>query len=202
MYLAREQANTGTAPNAAVGAALEELDGIYGFLLGRVGGRADAEDLTQQVALKALPRLRAGASTPEVRASLYTTARSALAAFWARRYRLPESELLDGATDPGPERGRSAHTPAQTSAWLAATLAALPEHYRRVLELRFLQGCSIRETAREMGKTDGAVKVMQLRALRAAALGVSRPPRSRPEHRPLEAAPGSAFETPRVVPGA
>jgi RNA polymerase sigma-70 factor (ECF subfamily) len=48
-------------------------------------------------------------------------------------------------------------------------LSALPPNYRRVLELRFLRGYSLRETAVEMDNTVGGIKVMQLRALRAAA---------------------------------
>src|SRR4029077_11202694 len=46
---------------------------------------------------------------------------------------------------------------------------ALPGNYRQVLELRFLRGYSLRETAEAMNNTVGAIKVMQLRALRAAA---------------------------------
>jgi DNA-directed RNA polymerase specialized sigma24 family protein len=37
-----------------------------------------------------------------------------------------------------------------------------------VLELRFLHGYSLKEVAAEMHSTVGAIKVMQLRALRAA----------------------------------
>jgi RNA polymerase sigma-70 factor (ECF subfamily) len=48
-------------------------------------------------------------------------------------------------------------------------LASLSDNYRRVLELRFLHGYSLKEVAAEMRSTVGAVKVMQLRALRAAA---------------------------------
>ena len=48
-------------------------------------------------------------------------------------------------------------------------LARLSDNYRRVLELRFLHGYSLKEVAKEMKSTVGAVKVMQLRALRAAA---------------------------------
>ena len=55
------------------------------------------------------------------------------------------------------------------AAWVERTLRALPENYRLVLELRFLRGYTLRETAAEMGKTVGGIKVMQLRALRAAA---------------------------------
>jgi RNA polymerase sigma-70 factor (ECF subfamily) len=48
-------------------------------------------------------------------------------------------------------------------------LERLPSNYRRVLELRFLRGYSLKEVASELGTTVGGVKVMQLRALRAAA---------------------------------
>ncbi|MSQ09554.1 MAG: hypothetical protein EXR52_00895 [Dehalococcoidia bacterium] len=45
----------------------------------------------------------------------------------------------------------------------------LPDHYRLVLTLRFLEGLSIKETAAEMGITEGNVKVLQLRALHRSA---------------------------------
>ena len=48
-------------------------------------------------------------------------------------------------------------------------LEQLSDNYRRVLELRFLHGYSLKEVAAEMNSTVGAIKVMQLRALRAAA---------------------------------
>ncbi|HLQ60883.1 MAG TPA: sigma-70 family RNA polymerase sigma factor [Candidatus Acidoferrales bacterium] len=149
----------------AVEIALEELELVYAFIFARVGNRADAEDLTQQVAMKAIPRLRAGASAPSVRAYLFATARSVLAGFWGIRLGLPEEELHeDLALDVEvPEPSGEAAERVET------LLAALPANYRRVLELRFLRGYSLKEVAKEIGSTVGAVKVMQLRALRAAA---------------------------------
>ncbi|MEO5951275.1 MAG: sigma factor-like helix-turn-helix DNA-binding protein, partial [Chloroflexia bacterium] len=47
-------------------------------------------------------------------------------------------------------------------------LALLPENYRRVLELRFLQGCSLRETALAMRITEANAKVIQHRAIQKA----------------------------------
>jgi hypothetical protein len=46
---------------------------------------------------------------------------------------------------------------------------ALPDNYRRILELRFLQGCSVKESASSMGVSVGNAKVLQHRALRLAA---------------------------------
>jgi RNA polymerase sigma factor (sigma-70 family) len=174
----------------AIATALEEFENIYSFLLARVGNRPDAEDLTQQVALKALPRLHEGAAQPAIRAYLYATARSALGAFWSTRLRLPETELADELAD-RTERG-SREPSAQASDLLERTLSGLPKHYREVLELRFLQGASIREVARHTNRTPGAVKVMQLRALRAAAALPASPSRFLPERLPHAAAQGSA----------
>ena len=41
---------------SATEVALEQLDRVYAFIYARVGNRHDAEDLTQVVAMKAMPR--------------------------------------------------------------------------------------------------------------------------------------------------
>ena len=48
-------------------------------------------------------------------------------------------------------------------------LAKLPDNYRRILELRFLQAFSVREAASQMGVSVANAKVLQHRALRMAA---------------------------------
>ena len=48
-------------------------------------------------------------------------------------------------------------------------LAGLPSNYRSILELRFLSGCSVRETAVRLGISVGNARVLQYRALRRAA---------------------------------
>ena len=73
--------------------ALDELEIVYAFIYARVGNRADAEDLTQQVALKAIPRLRQGAPASAIRGYLFATARSVLGGFWSTRLGLSEAEL-------------------------------------------------------------------------------------------------------------
>ncbi len=124
--------------------ALDELELVYAFIYARVGNRPDAEDLTQQVAMKAIPRLRQGAPASSIRGYLFATARSVLGGFWSTRLGLSEAELRED---------------------LALAAPAGPP----ALELRFLHGYSLKEVAAEMNSTVGAIKVMQLRALRAAA---------------------------------
>src|SRR5438552_13870479 len=81
------------AASRATDIALDELEIVYAFIYARVGNRADAEDLTQQVAMKAIPRLRQGAPASAIRGYLFATARSVLGAFWSTRLGLSEAEL-------------------------------------------------------------------------------------------------------------
>jgi RNA polymerase sigma factor (sigma-70 family) len=153
------------AASRATDIALDELELVYAFIYARVGNRADAEDLTQQVALKAIPRLRQGAPASAIRGYLFATARSVLGGFWSTRLGLSEAELYEDLAMAPPVGGYSAEAADKAQ----RVLAALSDNYRRVLELRFLHGYSLKEVAVEMHSTVGAVKVMQLRALRAAA---------------------------------
>ncbi|HKC20083.1 MAG TPA: sigma-70 family RNA polymerase sigma factor [Candidatus Dormibacteraeota bacterium] len=153
------------APRAA-DIAIDELELVYAFIYARVGNRADAEDLTQQVALKAIPRLRQGAPTSAIRGYLFATARSVLGAFWSTRLGLSEAELREDLALATPPPEPPNEEGIQT---VQLILAQLSDNYRRVLELRFLHGYSLKEVAAEMKSTVGAIKVMQLRALRAAA---------------------------------
>ena len=145
--------------------ALDELELVYAFIYARVGNRADAEDLTQQVAMKAIPRLREGSPASAIRGYLFATARSVLGGFWSTRLGLSEAELHEDLAMAVPQAPPS-EARADT---VQAILAQLSDNYRRVLELRFLHGYSLKEVAADMNSTVGAVKVMQLRALRAAA---------------------------------
>jgi RNA polymerase sigma-70 factor (ECF subfamily) len=153
------------AASSSTAIALDELELVYAFIYARVGNRPDAEDLTQQVAMKAIPRLRPGAPASAIRGYLFATARSVLGAFWSTRLGLAESELHEDLAMAIPA-GVPSEEPAERARRI---LDGLSDNYRRVLELRFLHGYSLKEVAAEMRSTVGAVKVMQLRALRAAA---------------------------------
>lgn len=145
--------------------ALGELEIVYAFIYARVGNKADAEDLTQQVAMKAIPRLRQGAPVSAIRGYLFATARSVLGGFWSTRLGLSEAELHEDLALAVPQVAPNE----ERADTVERILAELSDNYRRVLELRFLHGYSLKEVAAEMNSTVGAVKVMQLRALRAAA---------------------------------
>jgi RNA polymerase sigma-70 factor (ECF subfamily) len=144
----------------------EHVVPVYRYAFARTGNRADAEDVTAQVFLRALPRLRLAASSGEIRAYLLTTARSVLAEHWGHHYGMAAEPLDDERLAGAPrEESRSDDDVRRAQ----AVLSRLPERYRQVLELRFLSGMSLKETARELGVSLGNAKVLQLRALRKAA---------------------------------
>jgi RNA polymerase sigma factor (sigma-70 family) len=137
---------------------------VYRTLFARVGNRADAEDLTAEVFLAALRPLRLNASVGEVRAYLRVTARTVLAAHW-RETMGREITSIDDIEQP-PDSEEAISTAPQR---VAHVLDNLPDRYRQILELRFLQGNSIKESAAELGVSVANAKVLQHRALRLAA---------------------------------
>jgi RNA polymerase sigma-70 factor (ECF subfamily) len=144
----------------------DNVDRVYRLMFAKVGNRPDAEDLAAEVFVTALRPLRLSVSVGEVRAYLLATARTVLAGYWRRTLgceitTLEEDwavvELVASSGDTG------------AVARAEAILAELPERYRRILQLRFLGACSLKEAAAEMGVTVGNAKVLQHRALRQAA---------------------------------
>jgi RNA polymerase sigma-70 factor (ECF subfamily) len=145
---------------------LDNVERLYRIIYGRVGNRADAEDLTAEVFRTALGPLRTSASIGEVRAYLLATARTVLATHWKRRFQM-EITTIDVERDVVllDEPPVESDAPQRVN----RIIAALPENYRQILELRFLQACSLREAARTMNVSLANAKVLQHRALRRAA---------------------------------
>jgi RNA polymerase sigma-70 factor (ECF subfamily) len=145
---------------------VDNVTRIYRLMYSKVGNRADAEDLAAEVFVAALGPLRVSASRGEVRAYLLATARTVLAGFWRRRLGVDVTTIDADAELRGPDES---DPPSQAPARARRVLGRLPERYRRILELRFLQAMSMKEAAREMDVTVGNAKVLQHRALRLAA---------------------------------
>jgi RNA polymerase sigma-70 factor (ECF subfamily) len=138
---------------------------VYRLMFSRVGNRPDAEDLTSEVFVKSLPNLTLPSKVPQVHAYINVAIRSVLADHWRRHYGSPQADIevenigrpfeLTPAADESDRAGR--------------ILSLLPDRSRRILELRFLRGCSIKQAANEMGVSPGNAKILQYRALRLAA---------------------------------
>ena len=143
---------------------------VFRFCYAHLDNRLDAEDLTEEVFLRAwqaLPgyQLRGVPFT----GFLFRIARNALYDHyrrWRKRANDPglEQDLVDD-TQPDPAVSVTLNLERRE---LRRTLAQLRQDYRTVLVLRFLVGLSPEETAQAMERSAGAIRVLQHRALRAA----------------------------------
>ena len=135
---------------------------VYAFVIRRVGDRSTAEDLTSEVFHKALANLR----TYEFRG----------APFAAWLFRIAGNAVADHAKRSAREAARESKDLAEPSvqpdldaiehhARLFRLVKELPEDQRLVIFRRFVDQVSTREIAHELGRSEGAVKQLQFRAL-------------------------------------
>lgn len=145
---------------------------VYRFLFYRTRSSALAEDLTSETFFRALRSMNSFRwQGKDFGAWLMTIARNlATDHFKSGRSRLEltteDMSLHDDAGDDGPER---AVLTGITNEILMQALTELPAEQRDCLVMRFLQGMSIAETAAVLGRSDGAVKQLQLRGVRNLA---------------------------------
>ena len=131
---------------------------VYVYVSRRVGDRATAEDITSQVFEQALRNIHSfeWRGTPFV-AWLYRLAGNAIADRWRQSGREERAVERSGRPD--------ADTDIERRVLLLQLVERLPHAQRQVIEMRFGAERSIREIATALGKSEGAVKQLQLRAL-------------------------------------
>ena len=139
----------------------QNFERVYAFIARRVGNREMAEDLTSEVFQQALANLNKfeWRGVPFA-AWLYRIASNAIADRWRREAReqgnVPKEELASNAVS------------AEESEYQAALfrmVRTLPAEQRRVIEMRFAEDKSVREIARALRLTEGAVRQLQFRGL-------------------------------------
>ena len=147
------------------------VDVVFRYVLFRVGDRPLAEDVTSETFLRAFRRIGSiSYQGRDVGAWFVTIARNlVLDHVKSSRFRLevatPEPD--EGQqSEPGPESQVLARL---TNTELLACVQQLGSDQRECVELRFLQGFSVAETAAAMGRNEGAIKALQHRAVRRLA---------------------------------
>lgn len=143
---------------------------IYRYVYRSVKNREEAEDLTSQIFLKAFCSIDQERDLRIRQYWLFQVARTTLADYWRIRSRVSTCSLEE-LLDTGWEGATEASTTMSSRSIdrLRRLLQALPEHYREVLNCRFLLNLSIKETALRLGLSEANVKVLQFRALKRAA---------------------------------
>ena len=147
------------------------VDRVYRFVLYRVSGdTALAEDITSEVFVRALRKIKGFTwQGRDVGAWFVTIARNlVLDHFKSGRFRLevigadPGEATREGVVDP-----EDAALSRVSQADLYRAIQQLGNEQQEVIYWRFLQGYSVAEAAAAMDKSEGAIKALQYRAVKA-----------------------------------
>lgn len=133
------------------------FDRVYAFVAKRVRDRAETEDIVSEVFHRALHNIRKfqWRGTP----------------FCAWLYRIAANEIIDRVKHSAREAPLTIEPRAdeiddiERRATLFQMVERLPDAQREVIVKRFGEEQSIAEVAREMGRTEGAIKQLQFRAI-------------------------------------
>jgi RNA polymerase sigma-70 factor (ECF subfamily) len=147
------------------------VSGVFRFIYYRVGSRPLAEDLTSETFVRGLRAIqRFTWQGKDFGAWLTTIARNLIADhFKSSRSRL---EIV---SDDVPEGRTTASSPEDdvlaliSNEMLFDAVNSLPPEQRDCVLMRFIQGMSIAETAAALQRSEGAIKQLQLRAVRSLA---------------------------------
>ncbi len=151
------------------------VSGVFRFIYYRVSSQQLAEDLTSETFVRGLRAIqRFNWQGKDFGAWLTTIARNLVADhFKSSRARL---EIV---TETIPEGRTTVASPEQevlsliSNEMLFEAVSSLPNEQRDCVLMRFIQGLSIAQTAAALGRSEGAVKQLQLRAVRSLAKTVS-----------------------------
>ncbi len=144
---------------------------IYRFLYYRTRSVVVAEDLTSETFFRALRNMASFRwQGKDFGAWLMTIARNlATDHFKAGRTRLEMTTEDMGQHDDATDGPETAVLASLTNEILLEALTELPNEQKDCLVMRFLQGMSIAETAQVLGRSEGAIKQLQLRGVRNLA---------------------------------
>lgn len=132
---------------------------VYAFVARRLRARQDAQDVTSEVFQQALANLhRFEWRGAPFAAWLYRIAANAVIDHLKKA-----SREVSGIT--ADELATSGLDGVEQRASLFRLVDRLPPDQRRVIVMRFAEGKSVRETAHEMGRSEGAIKQLQWRGL-------------------------------------
>jgi len=136
---------------------------LVAFLARRLGDPADAEDVAQETFLRAYDHLERYDPTRPFATWLFAIGKNVAANHATARTRRDAREKDGGPASAA--AGASVEDAAAAGLWQRAANVLRPGPYR-VLWLRYAQGMTVQEIARELGRSSVAIKVMLFRARR------------------------------------
>lgn len=143
------------------------FDKLYRYIVVRIGNRAEAEDMTQQVFVKAYKSISSyrWRGVP-FSAWLFRIAHNLIVDFFRKESKRPTVPLDESLVASNDNVQQVVERRLDVERVMAAT-RQLTAAQREVVSLRFAGGLAIAEVARVMGKSEGAVKALQHSAIAA-----------------------------------
>ena len=162
MIVSRARAGDETA----LGQLFERFyDGVHRYALLRTGNRADADDAAAEVFAQMVRSISKYVERgPGFAAWIYRIARNVVADHHRRASRRHEEPIAELPDHPG-ESLEDTVTTREAAQELRGQLASLPDEQAHLLVLRFAGGLSAEEIGSVLGKSAGAVRIQQMRAL-------------------------------------
>ena len=143
------------------------LDRIYKYVLGHLGERMAAQDITEEVFLKAWKAIDSCKGREQTfSAWLYRIAHNHLIDYLRKRQKRQTTEISVENLADIDDVGQRMELKMEQQRLLEA-ISGLPDNQRQVIILRFIEGMDNREAGRIMGKSEGNIRIIQMRALRA-----------------------------------
>ena len=141
---------------------------VYGYAARRVQNRSAAEDLTAEVFRKALEHLpRFKWSGAPFAAWLFRICSNLIADRAKRNAKLTSTPPNELAASDASKDSQTSLEEMERQAQIFRLVADLPADQKLVVALRFADAKSIKEIAAELGRSEGAVKQLQFRALKS-----------------------------------
>lgn len=140
---------------------------IYRFMTFRINDPQTAEDLASEVFIRFLNAIKDRNAPPNtIRGWLYGAARNVLKEQYRKQKRMNWAELDEEITAAGgtPEQQMDKRAEKRE---LREALAELTQEQQDVLALRFGYGMPIRDVAETVNRSEGSVKMLQVRAIAA-----------------------------------
>lgn len=148
----------------------QNVEKLYLFLFRKVSNKTDAEDLVSETFYQALKNIKKFSFKSSFKNWLFGIAKHLLLAYYREKYQKGTVELDDVMAQTIAEPDLPEETPQdkQKVTFTQKILDKLSENYRKVIELRFLKGYTVAETAKAMKISEENAKVVQHRALKKA----------------------------------
>ncbi|MDC1205310.1 RNA polymerase sigma factor [Candidatus Pacebacteria bacterium] len=144
----------------------EHADAIYRFCVARTGNSELAHDLTQDTFMRFWDALREKGTIEYERAFIYRIARNAIIDWYRKHKSESLDELRQDGFDPADESGLVASKRSE-HAHILSVLHKLPEQYREVIVLRYVDALPPREIATILEATTNQISVRLNRAMKA-----------------------------------